>query len=551
MTRQFEFRLAGMSTAFDVLISFMVYIYLLVAGFNFVQPVNRNMSILILFLSSGLSVYRGTRLQFEIFSFAAGERFNLTRHRILLLSCVGILVLGWGVVISIRPTLDSDANVYRLPLSLLMNQSIWYPGISNLSHHFGFANGSAAISSVFTAFGIVGFENIPNFIFWVIFGIGTFLYFAKVGLSGHAGFLFVCMALFTPVVFWQSYNMGSDLPHICFLFLGLSALWLGDVHDAVGFFAVAAVMKSLGFIAYFTVVIYLLICLRHVRPFSRDVQRIWFISGLLLLALTSRVYVATGNPIYPLYPITLSEWGIPATTQKSRINILRRYTRVERTLSGTLRFAKNLILFPKKARSSFWFSPAFVGYGVMGILLVLYKPKRKYGESPETGKGGTLSLSAKGFSIFLTMLLFSIWFYGSPVFRFAGGLFLFITAQSYIFVFRHVTRFSGSDRRGKALWSCLVYGPVVFCCIVFGYNAMTHIRKDIVSYFTRPDTRRDMLPYDPKIFSVVRSEDGFLYTRSVSNYSAGRGWPLPGISNYSTGNAYQLVSEYRKHNGLN
>jgi len=533
-------------TVFNGLTSFVVYLYLFVGGVNFFFPVDRIVSIACLMAAAFGAAWDKTRLGFNRVVVQETSVVFFPKIGAIGISIGLLLFVVWAVLVINRPSLDVDAHVYRLPLALLMNQSIWYPGIGKLNHHFGFPNGDSVLASVFTGFGINGFENIPNLLIWITFGLGVLLYAFQKGLTVFPAGLLVLLSLFTPDVFWQSYNMGSDLPHTCFLFFGLVALWDHKIDEAGAFFAIGAVMKNLAFIAFFLLVIYVVLKYGTSRFVTHGTKVIWGVSFVLIVLTAARSFAATGNPIYPLAAVNWASWGIPEAIQQVRLEILRGYTGIQRTVLGGFVFLKNLFFSPAKVNSGVWFSAAMMVYGIAACIIKL-RGVMKRSTCFQYPKGLQV-LSERKFAAIMILILLGCWAYGSPIFRFAAGIFLFITVQCFVSIFLHLKCHAPVTSIYRKGVLAVLYAPLLIYCAAFAYNSVRHVQKDVIPYYLNQRNVIDLLPYDSDVFEVVQTEDGFRYTRSTSNYSAGRGWPIPTVSEYSVGDEAGLVHAYRLYN---
>ena len=203
-----------MRTTFKFLVFFMATVYVLVAGVNFSCPITQNVSFIIGLLSLILAIWKARSIHFKTF----GEY-----NEIYAVYFLG-LFLALGIVTVLKSSIFIDTHIYHLPLSLLMNKSIWFPGIGKISHHMAFANGTSVLSSIFTSTNIVGFENIINYLSWVMLGMGTFLYLIKQSINKYLSLFLSLVFMFSGDFFFQSYNMGTDLPCAMFMLFGLLAI---------------------------------------------------------------------------------------------------------------------------------------------------------------------------------------------------------------------------------------------------------------------------------------------------------------------------------------
>lgn len=505
-----------------LLIYIFTYSYILVASLNFLNPITEFLSLLLIILSISLAILSSSCLPLEIFKNSAN---NKPIPRLAFLFFV-MLFSAWIILVFHRPTIDTDANIYHLPLSILINHSIWYPGIGNLNSHFGFPNGCSVLASLFTSFNIVGFENITNLLMWALFGLGLFAYLQKKKVSPLFSLLFALTILFTPDIFWQSYNMGTDLPCAVFMTFGLLALYERKFYDAALLLAMSSVFKTLGTIAFILVIIYILF-LRLSKLVKVDIRhpKIILSLGICLICLL-RIYIATGNPFYPALGLKLAPWGVSADNQKGLMDCTRQYARVERTFLGTITFVKNFFFFPSKFCSSHWFSPIFITCFFSSIYICF---KKKY------------LRHFNKYLFFITLLiciLFISWFWSSPLVRFILGVLVFLNLifflkfREYAFV---------------ALWKLVVYGSLFFTLSLFVYNVGDHIKNDTLPLLNASEEKiRSFMPYYGYKSPYVKQKDGFYYSYCTSNFCS-RVLP-PCINRYSYGEEDALVNEYKKYN---
>lgn len=502
----------------------VIYLYLFTAAINFFHPIVKIISIIIIFISMLLSFLSAVFVPFSTFSLTN----RIKRIPKIWFITIFFFLPIWFFVVLHRPTIDTDANVYHLPLSILMNHSVWYPGIGKLCHHFGFPNGNSVLASAFTSFGISGFENIPNLIIWLIFGVGIFIYSVKKKINLFISFAVSLLFLFTPVLFWQSYNMGTDLPCACFLLFGLLALSDKHFEDASLFLSLSAIFKTLGIVAFGLFIPYMLVIYR--REKINLLHPKFLLSFILFTVFLIRIFIATGNPIYPVLPLKLVSWGISPGIQKGIVNgSLRYYSGIERNLVGFFIFIKDFLFFPHRVRSSYWFSP-FLLVCLVPFLYLFIRDKFYRRINANTS-----------FISFLVIIIFIIWFIGSPLFRFIAGVLIFITLKLFIFL--------SNDLRVSKLYNGIIYVSLFATLSLFTFNAGKHIKNDVFPLINAPErTVETFMPFDKKIFSSVKTKDGFMYFKSSSTY-CGRMKP-PCINSYSIGSEEKLIKEYRRYNRL-
>lgn len=509
------------------IIFFFTWLYVYVALLNFFFPIRPIISQIVIFLTAVTVFLTFKKVELDVFH-NGNTSSSTNKFTIFILYFLSAL---WIVVVILRPTIDTDANVYHLPLSILMNHSVWYPGIVKLSTHFGFPNGNSVLASVFTSSGIIGFENIPNIFLWITLGIGIYIYLIKKRVSLFLPFVIPFVFLLTPAIFWQSYNMGTDLPSACFLLFGLLALSDKKREDSMLFFSLASVFKPLSLIAFLLTTVYIA-SLRISGRKSVDLLNPKIIlSFVLFFIYLVRIFIGTGNPFYPVLPLNFASWGISPEVQKGLLSAsIRFYSGVKRTLPGTFVFIKDFLLFPHRVRSCRWFTPFFLTCFISSLyVFIKYRQYKK------------INLHY-GYLFFLVVCLTVIWFIGSPLFRFIAGLLIFINIKSFITLYRF--RF----RVGK-LCMLILYASLFIILGPYIYNAGKHIKDDVFPLIhPSSEARESKLPFNKEIISTIETEDGFRYSKSDSTF-CGRVKP-PCISLHSIGDEDELIKEYRKYNRL-
>jgi hypothetical protein len=432
----------------------------------------------------------------------------------------------WLVVVAVRPTMDTDANVYHLPQSLLMNHSVWYPGIAKLSLPFGISNGDSVLASNFTAFGKIGFENIPNLIIWIIFSLGIFIYLKRKEISTFNSLSLTFMFMLTPILFWQSYNMGTDLPYICFAVFGLLAFSEQYFDDTALFFALASVFKTHGLILFVMFMPY--IFLRHIKEkkpwlFNTKIILAFFLIAIVFL----RTFIATGNPFFPVFVYNFGNWSIDIGVQRMFIDSLRAYSGAERTLSGFLLFIKDFLFFPKRVMSSYWFSPFFLSASITALIFFITK---KYYR-----KVNSVFL----YLTFIIIIYGVIWFISSPLERFIAAILIFLTIKSFIFI---------SKAKLPNFFILVNYAMLYSCLFLFIINAIVHIKKDVSPLINVSQETIDKFRDYTDGIILRKTEDGFIYSKTISTY-VGRTQP-PCVTSYAAGREEDLIREFRKYNKL-
>lgn len=507
---------------------FVVFAYLFIAVVNFFSPIIPLIAFIIIVVS-GLAAFSASQSRFFDTFKADYNTAELEKNApFWFFISIAAVSLVWFLIVIFRSTLDTDANVYHLPLALLMNKSIWYPGIGKLCSLFGLPNGNSVLASVFTVTGVAGFENIPNLMIWFIFGAGIFAYLRLRGVPIVAAGLAVSALIFSPDFFWQSYNMGTDLPQACFLVFGFFAFSRDCLEEAFLFFALAAIFKPLGLVMFGMVFVWAVI--RFVvfrKPCDLAHPALRWSVGLILVFLT-RMFVATGNPVYPIGAFKFVSWGINPPDQKALSYVFSIYSGLNRTLGGYAEFIKYFFYAPHRFNSEYWFSPFFI---ISCVLSGYYFIKdREYKK---------ISLNTKAVLASLSVAIV-IWLYFSPLFRFIAGVFVFSTVIMFCSIYL--------PSRGRMARAIMMFFVAVTIGL-FAINIIKHIKKDVIGVVAVPAVVTErFLPFSQSIFSPVILPDGFKYWRSSSNYS-GR-MPSPCISRYSIGSADDLVKEYRRYNNL-
>lgn len=336
--------------------------------------------------------------------------------------------------------------------------------------------------------------------------------------------------------------MGTDLPAACFLAFGLLALSGKHLDDACIFFALSAVFKPLGLLAACLALVYVVIVYTSERGDSTLSRTKILISLVLLTMSFARVYVATGNPIYPAWPLNLAPWGISEEIQRGLIDGtgvhgaaltksgLRNYSGVDRSFLGTLEFAKNFVFFPHVVKSEYWFSP----FLLVCIIISLYRIlNEKYYRDIRMNSI---------YSYLIVGVLSIAWFYCSPLFRFIIGVLVFMNVRALIIAIRGDTR-----SRSRIAIYCVSVGTL----FLFLVNVGQHVKEDIIPLATGSEEKvESLMPWfreERKTeFTTKRTEDGFVYSMSNSNFCQ-RLIP-PCISLRSLGHEEKLIKEFRKYN---
>jgi hypothetical protein len=529
-----------MISILNLLIFSIIYAYLFTSGINFFSPITIPLAIVIVFLSLIAAFISLVLIPFETFSLPERKRPS----NILVVIVLGTFA-SWTLFVTRVPSTAVDANVYHLPLSLLMNHSVWYPGIAGLSSHFGFPNGTSVLASLFTCFDSVGMENVPNVVVWAILGVGIFLYLHKRTEDLLVSIPVSLLFLFTPRLFLESYNIGTDLPAACFLALGLLALTDEKLDDACILLSLSAVFKTLGVLAAGLVVPYVVIVYASGRGEPTLSRAKILISVMLLVMSFARIYIATGNPFYPSWPLNLAPWGISEDIQNGLINGtgtqgteltgagLKNYSGVERSLSGLLAFGKNFVFFPHIVKSEYWFSPFLFACAVVSSYGVV---TRKYYRRVHLNSI---------YSYLVVTLLIVAWLYYSPLFRFIAGVLIFVNLRVLVLAIREGNGFP------KIMIRCVAFGTL----LLFLFNAGEHITKDIIPLVNASEESIErFMPWIRKRgavkteFVTKRTEDGFVYSKSSSTYC--HRLKPPCINSRSLGGEEMLIQQFRKYNRI-
>jgi len=510
----------------NFLIYYVIYSYFLTISINFLHPITAVIALIIYLCSLIFSIISTRYIPFK--------QFTLSREkpRLSFIAILAALILGVWLNTTIRRiSIGVDTNVYHLPLSLLMNNSIWYPGISRISSHMAFPNGTSVLASPFTSLGIPGLEFIPGFFIWVIYAIGIFTYLVKNRINQYLSFIVTAMFLLTPRFFWESYNMGTDMPAACFLTLGLFALLDKKYEDTLLFFALSSIFKTIGQVSFslFLPAYVLLLCFGSKR---REISRTKIIIAILLFAGSClRLYIGTGNPIYPALGLSFAEWGIHSGIQKGLVNSLRYCIREASSATDSLRnlfiFLRDFTIFPKRLRCSYWFSPFLVTCIPFAVYFFIKERKWK-----------SIDLN-KGVIIILVSILSAIWLFSIPDFRFIAGPLVFVNLFLFCFIIK---------RNMLRIFRLVIYLSLFFTLGCFIFNVKTHLKRFIFPVYNMPakEAIAYYSCYSDDIVSTVAMEDGFTYTVSKSTY-CGRSKP-PCLNAYTVGSKDEFIKKYQKHN---
>lgn len=511
----------------NFLIYFAAYSYTLTTAVNFFHPITPVISFIILPCS----------LIFSILStkYAPFNQFCMPAHksRVSFLGVfVCLIIFLWFIIVINRLSRDTDLNIYYLPTALLMNHSIWYPGIGMLSLVVAFQNGTSILASLFTAFGIPGLEFIPGFCIWIIFGMAIYLYLLKKKIKPYICFVVATTLILAPRLFWESYNMGTDMPMACFLAIALFALSDRNFKDAALFFAMASAFKPLGQAAYgmFMAGYFFFLLFRRSLKELLDFKII--LSIVLFLAVSTRLYIATGNPIYPAIPINLAPWGMAIEDQMGIISNARSWhagflVNYQNSFIGITSCIKDFFVFPNRVNSSYWFSPFFLLCLFSACYLFIRDKRYK-----------NMGLHIWTVAVLVCIFIIS-WAFTVPQMRFVLGPLIFITVIFFAFSIK---------AKLPLIFKGLIYLSLFFTLACFGVNVKRHFKVFIIPMLGLSlEESNKFLPYDVKnAYTTVTMADGFKYTVSKSGY-CGRSKP-PCMHAYTVDDRNTVIKGYKEYN---
>lgn len=470
---------------------FIVFLFLVTGVTNFFTEISPYIAGGIILGSGVGAVMSALYRPFRLFCYEKKKYFFVHDRYLFLL---GVL-LGFFVYFLQRPTLDADAHVYRLPLARLMNGSVWYPGIGGLCSLFGFANGDAVLASLFTSFGRRGLESMPNMVIYFLMISTIIAYLKRHGVRSIDVVLLVCVVSLCPDLFWQAYNMGSDLPAAYFCLLGFFSIEQRNYDEALFFFAATSMFKPLCLPVCVIIIIYILF---KKRGYERQLICNFYVGlGVLILTLVSlRKFYAVGNPLFPVVAFCGADWGMPRCLQQAFVSgALKGYVAISYTFKGILFFCKDILFRPHFVQSSFSFLPLF--------LVVV--PASIWQSCEER----TFLVSQEGkLLVVICVCLMVLWFCSSPVFRFLIAPFAYIFLRMIIFVLNGNT-FRYYKYVLRAAVACFVF---LFC-----FNIVHHMYSDVYPFFFETDYRK-RLPYDGSIFKVKTSAEGLQYVVSETTF---------------------------------
>jgi len=491
--------------------------YSLIVLCNFFTPITMSVGITCLVLSLLCALLFARKEPLSIESVYTREVNSIGLFLVLALAVLFVLLQ--------RPSIDTDASVYHMPLARLMNHSFWYPGIGLMSSHMAFANGSSVLTSAFTSFGIQGVEHVPNIMIWVLLGMATYVFSRKKNLPVIIASIMAVCFLLTPDMFWRMNNLGTDLPCACFILLALLFFSEKKWDDALLMAAFAGTFKPMGLLSAGFIFVVVLWNNRSTIPVLFKTKCL--IAYLLIALNITRMFVATGNPLFPMIPLKLVPWGASLSMQENLIRAIRVYALPIRSITTIIPFFVNFVLSPSMVKSSYWFSPLF---GLVSLGAAMCFIKERVAKKP-------FNIHILVISLLIAFLL-STWFMGSPLFRFIAGVLMYLLVEFFAYVYDVIC-----NRALKGLFIgvlCLVVG-------LFAFNVYQHFKNNIVPFIKEPGTRQHM-PYKREdAYTIVTLPDGFTYTRSDWGY-CGYFSPPPYFHAWSMESEEEIIARYRKWN---
>jgi hypothetical protein len=342
----------------SVFVYFIALLYALVVSINFIAPIAGWTAGMILALSAAgaWAVARWAPLDMPEARSRVGTAPRRGPRWMPLVGVCLCVILG-GIVVS-RSCIGVDSNMYHLPISILCNQSIWYPGIGNLNDAYGILHGNSILAASFTAIGWSGSENIINYAIWCYL-----IYFIGRLCSSFSWPMWLSAACALMIgmqynILSAAFNMGNDLGQTAFMCMSMVLLFRGARGDALLLMAIAASFRITAQAGYALLFLYLLAVNRNDLLSGRAL-----FSYLLVILAVARTFVGTGMLAYPVELPFMSapEWGVPADMVadmgRSMLNV---QPRVEYSLAGLGAFWLRYFVVPKTVRSAWWFSPVFV-----------------------------------------------------------------------------------------------------------------------------------------------------------------------------------------------
>lgn len=508
---------------FSIYVSFWIGIAFIFTGIvNFFSPINSITSSLILILSLFVS-----------FILSKMEFSNVTTHHLIsgiipkwVFYLTFFVLILWIIIVLLHPAIDTDTHVYHLPLPLLMNQSIWYPGIVKINLNFGSPNGASVISSLFTSFNKMGLENATNLLLWLGLISSILSFLLKTQISLFLAIISTVLVVLQPDLFWQSYNMGEDLGACFFLGLGFLSWNEKKIGNAFWLFSLASIFRIFGAIALALIFIfeYLPLLLKKNFLLLKDIKI--YLSLSVILIWSTRAWIGTGNPFYPTLPLSFAQWSIPVDIQTNFLNSIKGYLNLDRNILNLPNFLYNLLLFPQKVKGSYFFWPPIF----VSLSCIIYLKKIH-------------SIKLINYKIFFTLFTLTIlWYIGSPLTRFFLGPFLFLFLSTLSIYLNYINK-------TPKIFHFVFLASVILTFSAFSFNALKHFPKDIIPLFSfnnSLDSLRPFLSYSKENIKEIYNDDEFIYNQSDTTYC---GWNRPPCFNhYSFGDPKLLASIYWKYN---
>lgn len=519
-----------LTSIYSIAIYMIIYMFLLTMTINIFHPITSYLASFVLFCSLILSIISAKKVPI----ISADTNINNKRIDYTGIT-ITLLLLSYFIIVINRVSIGVDTNVYHLPTSILMNHSLWYPGIGMLSVLMSFNNGTSVLASLFTSFNRPGLEFVPGFMIWVLFGVSVFLYLRRKDIRYYISVLTAGIIMLTPRLFWESYNMGTDMPMAFFIAFGFIFLSEKDYKNAALFFALSSAFKPLGQVAF---IIFMAVYTIY-SIYTRDIKKLFnvkVILGCLIFMLVSlKLYIATGNPFYPALQMKLVPWGMSVNIQQGIVaNIYNIRQTIFKPYAGSfmksLLYIRDFFFLPNRMWCSNWFSPVFLA-SAFGAMYVFIKDK-KY-----------KTISVHSILVALMLIFFIVgWFQKALQIRLILGI---LTAMMLIFL-----RFSLNKEDLPAILKFMIYISLAVTFLLFGMNVGKHYKNYMrpVLGLSQEEVQKHM-PYRgvKDMFKEVTTEEGFTYTVSKSGY-CGRSKP-PCFHSYTPpGNREATLKEYLKYN---
>ena len=191
----------------------------------------------------------------------------------------------------------------------------------------------------------------------------------------------------------------------------------------------------------------------------------------------------------------------------------------------------SLFISPHKFKSSHWFSPLFVAAVASSAYAFLRENNFK--------RLGLPTVYIFGLLVFLSVA----WFLYSPLIRFILGVLIFITIKQVIFIHKVSTPSPAHS---------ILVSSIVITLVLFIVNVGKHVYEDVIPVINQSPTAVDkFMPWvttDKNMYTLKRTEDGFMYSRS-STMVCHKMRP-PCISRRSLAGDEFLIKEYRRYNRM-